>query len=68
MFFLVLAFGIKGDFGRELILTGAIPSATVVSMFAVKYRLYTERTSATTPISTLLSVVTIGLTIALVTG
>jgi malonate transporter and related proteins len=68
MFLLVLAFGIEGNFGRELILTGAIPSATVVSMFAVKYRLYTERTSATTPISTVLSVVTIGLTIALVTG
>jgi malonate transporter and related proteins len=68
MFLLVLAFGIKGNSGKELILTGAIPSATAVSMFAVKYGLYTERTSATTLISTVLSVVTIGLTIALVTG
>jgi malonate transporter len=62
MFLLVLAFGIKGNSGKELILTGAIPSATAVSMFAVKYGLYTERTSATTLISTVLSVVTIGLT------
>lgn len=68
MFLLVLAFGIKGNSGKELILTGAIPSATAVSMFAVKYGLYTERTSATTLISTVLSVVTIGLTIALVNG
>jgi malonate transporter and related proteins len=68
MFLLVLAFGTKGNSGKGLILTGAIPSATAVSMFAVKYGLYTERTSATTLISTVLSVVTIGLTIALVTG
>ncbi len=68
MLLLVPAFGIKGNAGKELILTGAIPSATAVSMFAVKYGVYTERTSASTLISTVLSVVTIGLTIALVHG
>jgi predicted permease len=64
---LVLALGIKNNAGKELILTGAIPSATAVSMFAVKYGVYTARTSASTLISTVLSVVTISLTIAFVT-
>jgi predicted permease len=67
MLLLVLALGIKSDAGKELVLTGAIPSATAVSMFAVKYGVYTERTSASTLISTVLSVVTISLTIAFVT-
>jgi predicted permease len=56
------------DFALPCSLTGAIPSATAVSMSAVKYGVYTERTSATTLISALLSVITIGLTIALVCG
>jgi len=67
MLLLVLALGIKNNAGKELILTGAIPSATAVSMFAVKYGIYTARASASTLISTVLSVVTISLTIAFVT-
>jgi len=48
MMLLVFALGIKNDAGKELILTGAIPAATAVSMFAVRYGVYTERTSAST--------------------
>jgi hypothetical protein len=51
-----------------LSLVSASMSGFFVSMFVVKYDVYTERTSAATLISTVLLVVTIGLSIALVNG
>jgi hypothetical protein len=56
MFIGVLAFGIKGTLAHELILTGAIPTATAASMFALRNQSYTREASSTILISTILGI------------
>lgn len=64
MFGLALVLGIHGALGKELFLTGAIPTATAASMLALRYRTYADEAAASTLISTVGSVVTI--TVAIV--
>ncbi|CAB3767153.1 AEC family transporter [Paraburkholderia humisilvae] len=65
MFVLVTLFGLHGAPGRELFLTGAIPTATAVSMLALRYRVYADEAAASTLVGTLLSVATITVAIVL---
>jgi predicted permease len=60
---LALLLGIHGAPARELVLTGAIPTATAASMLALRYRTYSDEAAASTLISTVGAVVTITLAI-----
>jgi predicted permease len=60
---LALVLGIHGALGKELFLTGAIPTATAASMLALRYRAYADEAAASTLISTVGSIVTITLAI-----
>jgi malonate transporter and related proteins len=65
MWVLVLLFGISGEYRRELILLAAVPTATITSMFALRYRVYLSESNATVLLSTVLSIVTLGTAIAI---
>jgi malonate transporter len=65
MWLLVLLFGIPGEYRRELILLAALPTATITSMFALRYKVYSSESNATVLLSTVLSIVTLGAAIAL---
>lgn len=56
MFLGALALGIKGTLAHELILTGAVPTATAASMFALRYKSYTREASSTILVSTALGI------------
>jgi hypothetical protein len=65
MWALVLLFDIPGEYRRELILLGALPTATITSMFALRYEVYSSESNATVLLSTVLSIVTLGAAIAM---
>jgi predicted permease len=65
MWLLALMFGVTGAFRREMILLSALPTASITAMFAVDYNVYTEESDATIVLSTILSIVTLGIVIAL---
>ena len=65
MWLLVLLFGIFGEYPRELILLAALPTATITSMFALGYQVYSSESNATVLLSTVLSIVTLGAAIAI---
>ena len=65
MWALVLLFGVTGEYRRELILLGALPTATITSMFALRYKVYSSESNATVLLSTVLSIVTLGAAIAM---
>jgi malonate transporter and related proteins len=65
MWLLALALGVTGATRREMILLGALPTASMTAMFAVQYEVYAEESDATIVLSTVLSVGTLGIAIAL---
>ena len=65
MWLLVLLFGISGQYRRELILLAALPTATITSMFALRYKVYSSKSNATVLLSTVLSIVSLAATIAI---
>jgi hypothetical protein len=65
MWGLVLLFDIPGEYRRELILLGALPTATITSMFALRYGVYSSESNATVLLSTVSSIVTLGAAIAM---
>jgi hypothetical protein len=65
MWALVLLFDGTGEYRRELILLGALPTATITSMFALRYKVYSSESNATVLLSTVLSIVTLGAAIAM---
>jgi hypothetical protein len=65
MWALVLLFDIPGEYRRELILLGALPTATITWMFALRYKVYSNESNATVLLSTILSIVTRGSAIAM---
>jgi predicted permease len=54
----VLLLGVSGAPAHELIITGAVPTATAASMFALKNKTYTGNATATILLSTLLGILT----------
>jgi malonate transporter and related proteins len=60
----VVMFGLTGNPAHQVIITGAVPTATAASMFALKYRTYTADATATILLSTLLGIVTEAILIA----
>lgn len=47
MWLLALLLGVTGANRREMILLGALPTASMTAMFAVQYKVYTEESDAT---------------------
>jgi len=56
---------VTGIYRREMILLGALPTASMTAMFAVRYDVYAEESAATILLSTLLSIGTLAAVIAL---
>jgi predicted permease len=65
MWLLAVAFGVTGVYRREMILLGALPTASMTAMFAVQYKVYVSESDATILFSTIVSIVTLGICIAL---
>ena len=65
MWGLAILLGVTGVHRREMILLGALPTASMTAMFAVQYNVYQEESDATILISTILSIATLGVAIAL---
>jgi predicted permease len=65
MWLLAILLGITGVYRREMILLGALPTASMTTMFAVRYDIYTDESTATVLLSTLLSIATLCFAIAL---
>jgi predicted permease len=63
---LVLLLAVRGEAGREMILLGALPTASIAPMIALRYKAYTAESSATVLLSTVLSVLTLTAIIPLV--
>jgi predicted permease len=65
MWGLAILLGVTGAHQREMILLGALPTASMTAMFAVKYNVYKDESDATILLSTVLSIATLGVVIAL---
>jgi malonate transporter len=65
MLLLAVLLGVTGLYRREMILLGALPTASMTAMFAVQYNVYVAESDATILLSTILSIVTLGICIAL---
>ena len=65
MFLGVFLFGVTGAAAHQVVITGAVPTATAASMFALKNNTYTADATSTILISTVLGIVTEALLIAL---
>jgi len=65
MFLLAVLLGVSGLHRREMILLGALPTASLTPMFAVAYKVYVIESEATVLLSTGLSVVTLSIVIGL---
>lgn len=65
MLLLAILLGVAGVYRREMILLGALPTASMTAMFAVEYDTYTAESDATILLSTILSLATLGIYIAL---
>jgi malonate transporter len=65
MALLAVLLGVTGTQRREVILLGALPTASMTAMFAVEYEVYVAESEATILLSTVLSLVTLGVCIAL---
>jgi malonate transporter and related proteins len=64
MFAGVMLFGLTGSLAHQVIITGAVPTATAASMFALRNKIYTAEAAGTILLSTLLGIVTETLLIA----
>lgn len=60
MFFITIAMGIQGILAREIVILGALPTATIAPMFSMKYGLYNMESSNATVVGTIFSVATLG--------
>jgi malonate transporter and related proteins len=67
MWLLAVLLGVTGVYRREMILLGALPTASMTAMFAVQYDVYVAESDATILLSTIISIATLGIFIA-VTG
>jgi len=65
MLLLAILLGVTGVSRREMILLGALPTASMTAMFAVQYDVYVAESDATILLSTILSLATLGVCIAL---
>ena len=65
MLLLAVLLGVTGVSRREMILLGALPTASMTAMFAVQYDVYVAESDATILLSTILSLATLGVCIAL---
>ena len=65
MLALAVLLDVTGIYRRELILLAALPTASMTAMFAVQYDVYVAESDATILLSTTLSIVTLGVFIAL---
>ena len=65
MWGLAILLGVTGVYRREMILLGALPTASMTAMFAVQYQVYTEDSDATIVVSTVLSIISLAVLIAL---
>jgi len=65
LFGLGLVFAVQGTMSPQLLLIGSIPTATAVSMIALRFNVYYEQAAATTFISTVGAIVTISIAIAI---
>lgn len=62
---LALVLGMSGEPMRVMILCGALPTAPMTAMFAIKFNVGIDETDATILLSTVLSLITVGVVIAL---
>lgn len=60
MFFITIAMGIKGVLASEIIILGALPTATIAPMFSMKYGIYDMESSNATVVGTIFSIATLG--------
>lgn len=65
MLCLVVLFNVKGVTAQEAILLCAMPTATMTTMFALRYRVLVEESTSSTVLGTIISVVTLPLFIIL---
>jgi predicted permease len=65
MWLIALALGMSGEPMRVMILCGALPTAPMTAMFAIKFKVGTEETDETILLSTVFSLVTVGVVIAM---
>lgn len=65
MWGLAILLGVTGVFRREMILLGALPTASMIAAFAEEYSVDIDETDSTILISTVLSIVTLGIFVAL---
>ena len=56
---LVMLFGVKGIYAKEAILLCAMPTATMTTMFGLKYKTLTEESTSSTILGTIVSLVTL---------
>jgi predicted permease len=64
----VALFGLVGGPAQQVVITGAVPTASAASMFALKNNTYTADATATILLSTLLGIATEGMLIALLSN
>ena len=57
-------FGLKGELASQVLITGAVPTATAAAMFALRNKVYTAEATSTIFISTVLGLFTEALLIA----
>jgi predicted permease len=65
MWVVALAFGMTAEHTRVMVICGALPTAPMTAMFAIKYDVYKDESDATILLSTVLSLVTVGAIIAM---
>ena len=65
MWGIAILLGVTGIFRREMILLGALPTASMIAAFAEQYNVDIDETDSTILLSTALSIVTLGIFVAL---
>ncbi|WP_159084469.1 AEC family transporter [Dongshaea marina] len=63
---LVLVFGLSGVLAKEVVLLCAMPTATMTTMFALRYNTLTEESTSATILGTLVAIVTLPVFMSLV--
>jgi len=61
----IAMFGLSGELASQVVITGAVPTATAASMFALRNKTYTAEATSTILISTVLGLVTEAILIAI---
>ncbi len=64
MLLLAMLLGVGGVDRREMILLGALPTASMIAMFAEQYKVGVDETDATILLSTILSIFTLAALVA----